>query len=350
MLVSSMCREYLSCSKLLLDQALRHECRILKQVCVPSQYRRFLHQTSARSYLTNQEVRKKRSAMFSEEKERQKNLVPRIEKIEVNYEGQPENALLFLNKKLSTPWNICQHIGGMLLDRSALAVVNGKLWDMQRPLEEDCTVKLLHFHSDDPFHVNRAFWRSCSFMLSSAIEQAFKDDIYVELHSFPPPNVASGSFVSDVDLKMVDWSPTKQELMVFSAIMHRMAEADLPFERLVIRPELAARMFEDNQYKSAQVPSVAESAPDNRITVYRVGDHVDMSTGPMVGSTRFLGRRCTIPAAHRVVNNDTTLYRFQGVALPKDIYLNHAAYSILEERATRLNLAGLQTTRPAQPV
>ena len=32
----------------------------------------------------------------------------RIEKIEVQYEGQPENATLYLNKNLSTPYNICQ--------------------------------------------------------------------------------------------------------------------------------------------------------------------------------------------------------------------------------------------------
>lgn len=40
----------------------------------------------------------------------------------------------------------------------------------------------------------------------------------------------------------------------------------------------------------------------------------------------------------------------QGVALPRDLYLNHVAFGILEERAARLNLAGLQTTKPAQPV
>ena len=76
----------------------------------------------------------------------------------------------------------------MLVDRSALAVVNGELWDMHRPLEEDCTVELIHFHSDDPFHVNRAFWRSCSFLLGSVLESAFKEQHYVELHSFPAPN------------------------------------------------------------------------------------------------------------------------------------------------------------------
>ena len=51
------------------------------------------------------------------------------------------------------------------MNRSALAKVNGTLWDMHKPLEEESTIELLHFHADDPFHVNRVFWRSCSFML-----------------------------------------------------------------------------------------------------------------------------------------------------------------------------------------
>jgi len=343
-------REFVGCCTSLLEKSLRLEStRILRQVNSLHQSRA-LHQVSTSNpSITNQAVRKKRSAMFEDEQKRQKNLIPRIEKIEVLYEGQPENATLYLNKNLSTPFNICQHIGEFLMDRSALALVNGQLWDMHRPLEEDCTVKLLHFHSEDPFHVNRAFWRSCSFLLSSAIEQAFKDDIYVELHSFPPPNVASGSFVTDVDLKLKDWTPTKQERMVFSAMMHRMSEADLKFERLVVKPELAAEMFSENKYKSAQIPSIAESSSNQRVTLYRVGDHVDMSAGPMVASSKFLGRRCTVPAVHQIVHNNIPMYRFQGVALPKDIYLNHVAYSILEERAARLNLSGLQTTRPTNP-
>ena len=34
--------------------------------------------------------------------------------------------------------------------------------------------------------------------------------------------------------------------------------------------------------------------------------------------------------------NGTRVYRFQGVALPRGIFLNHAAFRILEERASRL--------------
>ena len=82
-------------------------------------------------------------------------------------------------------------LADFLMDRSAIALVNGAQWDMHRPLVEDCTVELLHFHIGDPFHVNRAFWRSCSFMLGSVLEKVFNDEHFVELHSFPAPNGAS---------------------------------------------------------------------------------------------------------------------------------------------------------------
>ena len=96
------------------------------------------------------------------------------------------------NSKCST---LSPDLSGMLLDRSALALVNGQLWDLHRPLVEDCTVELLHFHAEEPFHVNRAFWRSCSFMLGAVMETVFKEDVFKGLHSFPAPNGETNSTV-----------------------------------------------------------------------------------------------------------------------------------------------------------
>ncbi len=77
----------------------------------------------------------------------------------------------------------------MLVRRSALALVNGeKLWDMHRPLEDDCVLDLLHFQIENPAQVNKAYWRTCSLMLGCVLMNAFKDKIEVILHSFPRPN------------------------------------------------------------------------------------------------------------------------------------------------------------------
>lgn len=58
-----------------------------------------------RGKLTNSEIRQKRNSLFESEKQRQLSLVTRIEKIEVEYKGLPEECSLVMNKGLSTPFN-----------------------------------------------------------------------------------------------------------------------------------------------------------------------------------------------------------------------------------------------------
>ena len=148
-------------------------------------------------------------------------------------------------------------------------------------------------------------------MLGAAVERSFRDDLRVHQHSFPAPNVSSGCFVADIDLGLGhDWDPNREEMMTFSAQMHRLAEKKLPLERLTVDASLAQEMFSENPHKLSQIPSIAGSSGDGRsVTVYRVGDHVDMSAGPMIGDTSFLGRRCTIPVAHKIQHGDTKVYR-----------------------------------------
>jgi hypothetical protein len=48
-------------------------------------------------------------------------------------------------------------LGEMLMERSIVGEVNGQLWDMHRPLEADCTLKLLHMKmkDEDPYQVSK---------------------------------------------------------------------------------------------------------------------------------------------------------------------------------------------------
>lgn len=284
------------------------------------------------------EWKSKQIALFDKELKRQQEAVGRIEKIKVQYRGTPEDVLLSMNKGVSTPFHCAQHMSEMLTKRSALAMVDGtELWDMHRPLEKDCEIQLLHFQDPDPFQVNRAFWRTCSLLLGGVISNAFKEDIQVNLHSFPSPNVRSGSFVYDVQIpELTDWKPTQDELRILSADMVIMSRKDLPLQRLAVKEDVAQELFSHNKFKLEQIPSILEQAPDKRVIVYRVGDHMDISRGPMVGSTQFIGR-CTVASVHQIENDNLHLYRFQGVALPKGIFLNHFAYGVLEDRARRLN-------------
>lgn len=175
-----------------------------------------------------------------------------------------------------------------------------------------------------------AFWRSCSFLLGAALSKVFKDSVNIQLHSFPSPNVKSGSFVYDISLNHQNWKPTKEELRTISAEMVKMAAKNLPFERLEVGHDLALEIFKDCPFKREQMPSISK---DGSVVIYRVDDHIDISRGPMMASAALLGR-CTIGSSFKFadINKTDSFYRVQGVALPREIIVNHYAFSILEDR------------------
>ncbi|XP_063226831.1 large ribosomal subunit protein mL39 isoform X2 [Bacillus rossius redtenbacheri] len=315
----------------------------LKNIRIENVSQCLLQRSFASTRPTNAATEGRRSELFSREQRRQYEAVGRIEKIEVTCTGGPEDAKLLMNKNISTPHDCAQHLSQMMVQRSALAQVDqGALWDMHRPLESPCQLRLLSLRDPDPRHVNKAFWRTCCFLLGAVAERLFKDDVRALLHSFPSPSVKSGSFVYDVDVGLDDWKPSESELRAVSGEMVRLAREGRRLERLVVAADLALDMFRDNPHKCAQIPSIASQlSGGDHVVLYRCGQHVDLSRGPMVADTSFLGR-CTVTAVHRVEREGRSLYRFQGVALPKGILLNHFAYSILEKRARNLNPAALQ--------
>ena len=52
------------------------------------------------------------------------------------------------------------------------------------------------------------------------------------------------------------------------------------------------------------------------MVVYRIGDFVEVSRGPMMADTSHLGK-VSIVAVHPIEVNEGQLFRVQGVALPR---------------------------------
>lgn len=77
----------------------------------------------------------------------------------------------------------------MYKNRSAVALLNGEtLWHMHKPLPDACSLQLLHYNIHQPAAVNKIFWRTCSFLLGAVVSSAFKDNVDLQLHSFPSAN------------------------------------------------------------------------------------------------------------------------------------------------------------------
>ncbi|XP_018569116.1 39S ribosomal protein L39, mitochondrial [Anoplophora glabripennis] len=292
------------------------------------------------------EESKRQNDLFITEQKRQKELVGRIEKIEISYEGAPENVTLVMNKNLSTPYDCAKHLGDNVRNKVVVALLNHEtLWHMHKPLPGPCKLELLHYHLPNPASVNKTFWRSCNFILGAVISNAFKDDVSLYLHSFPSPNVKSGSFVYDVQLTLDNWIPTTSELKVLSIEMIKFCQQEHPIHCLDVDKDLALDIFRSNPHKTKQIPDIAAHNSD-KVTLFKAGTHVDISRGPMIPNTSHMGR----VSIANVIKLDTDIpggpiYRFQGVALPKVITLNHFAYSLLEDRARTLNSGRIPGTQ-----
>ena len=115
-------------------------------------------------------------------------------------------------------------------------------------------------------------------------------------------------------------------MRVFSGDMMKLSRAKLPIERCVVSKDMALEVFADNQYKTSQIPDIAAqaSAEGNSITLYRIGDFVDISRGPMMSHTGLLGK-CTIGSLYHLPEAKSiseTLYRIQGVAIPNGFHVS----------------------------
>ncbi|EEC05162.1 39S ribosomal protein L39, putative, partial [Ixodes scapularis] len=286
---------------------------------------------AGQSKLTNEEVRKKRTQLFSKEKERQSALITRVEKIEVKYTGPLEQCTLVMNKNLSTPHDCARRKLSDLL----ISEISGQFC-LIYPSNDSLYIGLCNILLNNACNVLQAFWRTGSFLLGYIVEHAFKDNFYVQLHSWPQPQVRSGSFVYNIDLNIENWQPREDELHVLSGMGRRLTAGGHRFERLEVDASLALKIFEDNKYKVEQIPRIASmSATGNSVTLYRLLDHVDISSGPMIGSLDQIWR-FKVVAVHPIETSLGVMYRFQGLAIPNEFTMSEFAFNVCCDRARKM--------------
>jgi len=185
---------------------------------------------------------------------------------------------------------------------------DGMAYDLSAPVPEGIgEVYLLDFEEPEG---KEAYWHTSSHILAQAVKELFPK---VKLGIGPP--IETG-FYYDFDIGDATFSPDDLE-----AIENRAREIiarDLPIERLEMNRKEAIRLFSDigENYKVELLGDIL----DDKVTLYRQGDFVDLCRGPHLSSTGRVGHFKVLSASGAYWRGDEhnpSLQRIYGVSFPE---------------------------------
>jgi threonyl-tRNA synthetase len=225
---------------------------------------------------------------------------------------------------------LAEAIGAGLARAAVAARVDGKIWDLSRPLERDASVAILTDRDPDALEVLR---HSAAHILATAVRELFPRAGI----GFGPP--IEDGFYYDFD---VPRPFTPEDLEAIEQKMHEVVARDYPFVREVVDREEANRRFRDDPLK---LERIADLGGDETISVYTDGPFVDLCRGPHIPSTGRLKHFKLLHAAGAYWRGDEhrqMLQRIYGTAWFKKEDLDAYLHRLEEARKRDHRVLGKQ--------
>src|ERR1051326_4809595 len=170
----------------------------------------------------------------------------------------------------SRPIDIAKSISPRVADAAIVAKVNGDLWDLTRPIEQNATLEILTTKDPKALEVYR---HSTAHLLAAAVLELFPE---TKLGIGPPIDTG---FYYDFD-RATPFTPEDLE-----KIEHRMWEIqkrNLPYERVMTAKDEGLRKYSDDWMKRELIDERAGEV----FSEYTLGPHfIDFCRGPHVPST-----------------------------------------------------------------
>ncbi len=223
----------------------------------------------------------------------------------------------------SSALDIAKSISEGLARKVLAAKVNGMVWDLTRPLNEDSSLQLLTWNDEDG---KSTFWHSSAHLMAEALEVVFPG---VKLGIGPP--IEKG-FYYDIDLG--DRQITEDDLRKIELKMAELAKGNSSFIRKDVSKLDAVNYFtgKGDEYKLELI----EGLNDGEITFYTQGNFTDLCRGPHIPSTSFIKaiKLTSIAGAYwRGDEKRKMLTRIYGVSFPNQKELDE--YVLLMEEAKK---------------
>ena len=223
----------------------------------------------------------------------------------------------------TTPLQIAESLSQRLAQEVIVATVNGETWDIQKPIKEDASIKLLKWDDNEG---KRTFWHTSSHLMAEALQE-----LYPGIKFGIGPSIENG-FYYDVD------SPTpitEADLPKIEEKMRQLAANKSPLVRREIPKAEALETFtkKGDQYKCELIRDLE----DGTITFYTNGSFTDLCRGPHLPNTspiKAIKLMSVAGAYWRGDEKNKMLTRIYGITFPKKSMLDEYL-AMLEEAKKR---------------
>lgn len=211
------------------------------------------------------------------------------------------------------------------LARVVLAIeVNGTVWDLTRPIQEDASIRLFKWDDNEG---KQTFWHSSAHLMAEALEALYPG---IQLGIGPP---IENGFYYDIDFG--DRVLTSNDFEAIEQKMKELAKNDSPYIRKEISKADAIAYFEEkgDPYKLELLRDLA----DGQITFYEQGNFTDLCRGPHLPRTGFIKavKILSLAGAYwRGNEKNKQLTRLYAITFPKQDELKQHL-ELLEEAKKR---------------
>ena len=223
-----------------------------------------------------------------------------------------------------TGLQIAERLSAQLAREVLACSVNGNIVELNRPLTEDCTLKLLKWDDEEGKH---AFWHTSAHLMAEAMQElwpgtqfgigpAIEKGFYYDV--MPPEGVT----ITEADFAKIENK------------MHELVQKKEPLVRKSISKTDALSFFEQHgqHYKNELIADLA----DGTITTYTQGNYTDLCRGPHLLNTapiKAIKVMAVSSAYWRGDEKRPQMTRVYGISFPKKKMLDD--YLQLLEEAKR---------------
>ena len=236
----------------------------------------------------------------------------------------PDNSVREYEKG-TTAYQIAESISPRLAAEALVASVNGNIYDLNRPIDEDSTIKL---HKWDEPEAKHAFWHTSSHLMAEALQELYPGVKFgigpaIENGFYYDVELPAGVVIKEGDLEKVEKK------------MYELAARKETLKRSSISKADALEYF-GSRGEHLKTELISELA-DGTITTYTQGGFTDLCRGPHLTSTAEIKaiKLLSVAGAYwRGNEKRPQLTRIYGITFPKKKQLEEYL-TLLEEAKKR---------------